>query len=89
MAPRDLLNWDSQPAVLLEFVNSQALRDLMREKAIDWVYLVSLGMAVVSAIPTLLNVEALDILVEKIKVYNTKFQKLKASQGGYYVERAS
>jgi hypothetical protein len=87
MAPHDLLNWDSQPAVLLEYVNSQALRDLTKTEVIDWVYLVSPGMAVASASPTLVGVEPLDILVDRIKDYNSKFNKLKASQGGFYVER--
>ena len=51
MAPHEFLQWDATNLLLLEFVNSKALKVLQEKKALDWIYLVSPGMAMCRPTP--------------------------------------
>jgi len=87
MAPHEFLQWDATNLLLLEFVNSKALKVLQEKKALDWIYLVSPGMAIVQANPQVQGITELDDFVQKVKDYNTSLGRKKARDGGYYIER--
>lgn len=87
MGPHEMLQWDNAPWVLLEYINSKALTKLQDDGVLDWIYLVSPGMAIVQPRPPIQGITDLDAFVEKIKEYNTNLGKKKAREGGYYVER--
>ena len=87
MAPHEFLQWDATNLLLLEFVNSKALLVLQEKKALDWIYLVSPGMAIVQANPQVQGITELDDFVQKVKDYNTSLGRKKARDGGYYIER--
>jgi hypothetical protein len=60
MAPHEFLQWDATNLLLLEFVNSKALLVLQEKKALDWIYLVSPGVAIVQANPQVQGITELD-----------------------------
>ena len=91
MGPHDMLNWNHRPWIILEYVNSQTLKDLQmgneQERTIDWAYLVCPGMAVVAPTGGVEDLTTLEACIEKIKKYNSRYKMLKASEGGFNVER--
>ena len=88
MAPHEHLQWEVTNLILVELVNSKALRTLQDQKEIDWMYLVSPGMAIVQTNPRLQGVTELDEFVQKVKEYSASLGRKKARDGGYYLERA-
>jgi hypothetical protein len=82
-----MLQWDNAPWVLLGYINSRALTKLVKDNVLDWIYLVSPGMAIVQPRPPIDGITTLDAFVEKIKEYSTSLGKKKAREGGFYIER--
>ena len=88
MGPHEMLQWDNfMEYVLLEYINSKALTKLVNDGVLDWIYMVSPGMAIVQPRIPVDGITALDAFVEKIKEYNTSLGKKKAREGGFYIER--
>ena len=62
-----MLNVEASLQIILEVTNSKALRDLLWDGAIDWVFMVCPGMAVVSPTMAPSNKDALDNLLQAVQ----------------------
>ena len=82
-----MFNFDfTKSNIVVEASNSQVFRDLMVE-LLDWVLMVSPGMAVICTRTRTVNLKALDEFVEACIKYNNTKHGAKVSTGVAYVER--
>ena len=64
MRPHEMLQWDNfMEFALLEYINSRALTKLVKDNVLDWIYLVSPGMAIVQPRPPIDGITTLDAFV--------------------------
>jgi hypothetical protein len=84
---KTFMDFDLDRHVVVEYSNSQALRDLQKQGQVDWVMLVAPGIAIIVANPMIRNLETLQAFIQVLVDYSKSWGKRQAHEGAFYFER--